>query len=77
MPFAVYSFLRNSKSFRECLFCAVLNGGDRETLGAMAGGLSGAYLGIDAIPEAWRQKIENRSYLEDLALALAERRPGI
>ncbi len=72
MPFAVYSFLRNSKSFRECLFCAVLNGGDRDTLGAMAGGLSGAYLGIDAIPEAWRQKIENRSYLEELALALAE-----
>ena len=40
--------------------CPVWNGGDRDTLGAMADGYSGAYLGIDGIPEAWRQEIENR-----------------
>ena len=72
MPFAVYSFLRNASSFEECLFCAVLNGGDRDTLGAMAGAISGAYLGLEAIPESWRRKLENRAYIEQLAFKLAE-----
>jgi poly(ADP-ribose) glycohydrolase ARH3 len=72
MPFAIYSFLQNPQSFEECLFCAVLHGGDRDTLGAMAGAISGAYLGIDAIPAAWQGKLENRAYIERLAAALAE-----
>lgn len=71
MPFAVYAFLRHPKSFQECLFCATLNGGDRDTLGAMACAISGAYLGIDAIPQAWRKRLENQEYIEELALALA------
>jgi poly(ADP-ribose) glycohydrolase ARH3 len=76
MPFALYSFLRYPKSFEDCLFCATLNGGDRDTLGAMACAISGAYLGIESIPQSWRQKLENRSYIEDLALKLSEIRPA-
>jgi len=78
MPFAIFSFLRFPKSYEECLFCAILHGGDRDTLGAMAGGLSGAYLGIERIPLGWRQKLENHNRLAELALALAETRtsPG-
>ncbi len=75
MPFAIYSFLRHPKSFEECLFCAVLHGGDRDTLGAMACAISGAYLGIDAIPSAWRGKLENRPYIEDLAIGLTQTYP--
>ena len=74
MPFAVYSFLRHPRSFEGCLFCAILNGGDRDTLGAMACGVSGAYLGIEAISLAWRAKIENRQQIEGLASKLAETR---
>jgi poly(ADP-ribose) glycohydrolase ARH3 len=72
MPFAVYSFVRNTHSFEESLFCAILNGGDRDTLGAMACAISGAYLGIEAIPQSLREKLENRSDIEELALSLAE-----
>jgi poly(ADP-ribose) glycohydrolase ARH3 len=67
MPFAVYSFLRHPSSFEECLLSAVLHGGDRDTLGAMACAVSGAYLGIDAIPEWWRNKVENLRAVENLA----------
>jgi poly(ADP-ribose) glycohydrolase ARH3 len=67
MPFAVYAFLRHPQSFEGCLLCAVLHGGDRDTLGAMACAVSGAYLGIEAIPPAWREKLENRKHIEDLA----------
>jgi poly(ADP-ribose) glycohydrolase ARH3 len=72
MPFAVYSFLRHPDSFVECLFCAILNGGDRDTLGAMAGAISGAYLGIEVIPSTWRLKLENRPIIEKLAIDLAK-----
>jgi poly(ADP-ribose) glycohydrolase ARH3 len=70
MPFAIYSFLKYPKSFEACLFCAILHGGDRDTLGAMACAISGAYLGIEAIPHVWRQKLENRASIEDLASEL-------
>lgn len=72
MPFAIYSFLQNAESFEECLFCAVLNGGDRDTLGAMACAISGAYLGIEAIPYSWQLKLENKDYIESLATSLAD-----
>jgi poly(ADP-ribose) glycohydrolase ARH3 len=75
LPFSLYSFLRHPESFEDCLFCATLNGGDRDTLGAMACAISGAHLGIDSIPQSWRQKLENRVYIEDLAVRLSERSP--
>jgi poly(ADP-ribose) glycohydrolase ARH3 len=72
MPFAIYSFLRYPKSFEECLFCSILNGGDRDTLGVMACAISGAYLGVEAIPQHWYDKLENRDTIEHLASSLAE-----
>jgi poly(ADP-ribose) glycohydrolase ARH3 len=72
IPFAIYSFLLHHKSFKDCLFCAILNGGDRDTLGAMACAISGAYLGIDELPQIWLKKLENRVYIQDLANALME-----
>jgi len=76
MPFALYSFLTYPTSFEECLYCAIMNGGDRDTLGAMACALSGAYLGIGAVPRDWQDKLENRAYLEKLALGLADMASG-
>jgi len=70
MPFAIYSFLKYPKSFVECLFCSILHGGDRDTLGAMACAISGAYLGIEAIPHIWREKLENLTHIENLASEL-------
>jgi poly(ADP-ribose) glycohydrolase ARH3 len=72
LPFALYAFLRHPESFEDCLFCATLHGADRDTLGAMACAVSGAYLGIEAIPTDWREKLENREHIEGLALKLAE-----
>jgi poly(ADP-ribose) glycohydrolase ARH3 len=72
IPFAIYSFLVHPRSFENCLFCAILNGGDRDTLGAMACAISGSYLGIDALPQSWLQKLENRTYIQELARKLTE-----
>jgi poly(ADP-ribose) glycohydrolase ARH3 len=73
LPFAIYSFLRYPSSYEDCLYCAIMHGGDRDTLGAMAGAMSGAYLGFEAIPLLWREKLENREKIEKLALELARK----
>ncbi|NPV05489.1 MAG: ADP-ribosylglycohydrolase family protein [Syntrophaceae bacterium] len=70
LPFALYAFLLHPGSYRECLLCAVLEPGDRDTVGAMAGALSGAYLGVEAIPAAWRGKLEAGPAIEELARRL-------
>lgn len=70
MPFAVFCFLRSHESFEDALVTAISNGGDCNTLGAMTGAMSGAYLGIDAISPMWRSKLENYEHIESLALAL-------
>ncbi|NQV79971.1 MAG: ADP-ribosylglycohydrolase family protein [Alphaproteobacteria bacterium] len=70
LPYSLYSFLSNMKSFEDCLYCAILQGGDRDTLGSMAGALSGSFLGAKAIPKDWISRIENLDTLEDLAKRL-------
>jgi poly(ADP-ribose) glycohydrolase ARH3 len=77
VPYALYAFLRHPGSFEECLFCAILNGGDRDTLGAMACAVSGAYLGIDAIPLDWRIKLEHGKQIQELAIQLAGKKSDI
>jgi len=75
MPFSIYSFLKNPDSFEDCLFCAVLNGGDRDTLGAMACSISGAYLGYRMIPSDWIEKLENKDLIKGLSERLYEIHP--
>jgi poly(ADP-ribose) glycohydrolase ARH3 len=70
LPFSLYAFLRRMNSYEDCLFGAILNGGDPDTLGSMAGALCGAYLGVKAIPKDWVSRIENLELLEDLAKRL-------
>ncbi len=76
LPFALYCFLSRPADYGECLACAVLHGGDRDTLGAMAGALSGAYLGEGALPAAWLEGLEGAERLRALADALARRATG-
>jgi poly(ADP-ribose) glycohydrolase ARH3 len=73
LPFALFCFLAHPHEFMECVLCAVLNGGDRDTLGTMAGAVAGSLLGIDSIPQAWLAKLENRQHIETLARELAAR----
>lgn len=73
LPFALYCFLTHPHEFMECVLCAALNGGDRDTLGTMAGAAAGALLGVEALPKAWLAKLENRQHIETLARELAAR----
>ena len=44
--------------------------GDSDSIASIAGAISGAYLGVNAIPRDWRKKIENRQTLIDLSKQL-------
>jgi poly(ADP-ribose) glycohydrolase ARH3 len=70
VPTAIYCFLRQTQSYKDTVIYAISLGGDTDTIAAMAGAISGAYLGIKAIPPEWRAKLENRGYIESLAESL-------
>jgi len=76
VPTAIYSFLSHPQSFEEAVVYAVGLGGDTDTLGAMTGAISGAYLGVGAIPTRWEERLENWSYIEKLAEKLWSLRYG-
>ena len=71
VPTAIHCFLRQPQSYKDTVIYAISLGGDTDTIAAMAGAISGAYLGIEAIPSEWRAKLENREYVETLAENLA------
>lgn len=76
VPTAIYSFLSWPHSFVQAVFSAISLGGDTDTIGAMTGAISGAYLGVASIPGSWRNKLENILYIEELARKLYLRFAG-
>ena len=71
VPAAIYSVLRHPLPFPDAVLCAVSMGGDADTIGAMAGALSGAFLGINGIPQEWLAGLENDHEGKDFILSLA------
>jgi poly(ADP-ribose) glycohydrolase ARH3 len=71
---AIASFSLTPHSYEYTIGNAVLLGGDTDTIAAMAGAISGAFLGRQAIPSHLLKNLENRqqgrSYIEDLAIQL-------
>jgi poly(ADP-ribose) glycohydrolase ARH3 len=67
VPTAIYSFLRNMNNFNEAALYATSLGGDTDTIGAMTGAISGAFLGIHSLPQVWINVLERKDYIEKLA----------
>lgn len=72
VPPALGAFLF-SDSAKEAMVLAVSLGGDTDTIGAMTGALAGAYWGLEALPAAWLQGLENEEKGRDYALELCAR----
>ncbi|HEX5269927.1 MAG TPA: ADP-ribosylglycohydrolase family protein [Gemmataceae bacterium] len=71
VPTAIALFASAPESYTEVVGRAILLGGDTDTIAAMAGALSGAYLGVEAIPAALLHRLEDdvkgRTYIAALA----------
>jgi len=67
VPTAIFAFLAHTQDFVSAVIYAVNLGGDTDTIASMAGAISGAYLGIEAILTEWQEQLENRDYILNLA----------
>lgn len=70
VPTAIFSFLENPLSFEKAVAYAIGIGGDTDTIGAMTGAISGAFLGVESIPRRYVENVENSSYLIKLGRKL-------
>lgn len=64
VPFALYSFLKFPEDFKETVFFAVNAAGDVDSIAAMASSLSGAYLGMQGIPDELKNGIAAKESIE-------------
>lgn len=71
---ALYCVMRYPDDYLACIRRGANTNGDSDSVASIAGGISGARLGLDAIPSEWRERCENADYLNDLALRMAEAR---
>ena len=67
---ALSSFLAHPDDYEATIRRAVNTEGDSDSIGCIAGAISGAYNGEEAIPARWRKVIEKREHLLYLANAL-------
>lgn len=73
VPAALFAAMRNEQSFADSILYAVGMGGDTDTIGAMAGAIAGARLGIQGIPPEWLQTLENGPEGKDFVFNLAKK----
>ncbi len=71
VPSALYCVARTPADFEAILYHAVnLTGGAAASIAAMAGAVAGALHGVTAIPERWRDGVEDAPRIEAIARVL-------
>lgn len=66
---AMWSFL-TANSYREAVLKAVNLGDDADTVGAVAGALSGLYYGLKDIPQEWLEQLARREEIREIAIKM-------
>ena len=65
---AIYSCLKYPNKFQDAIVCSINHDGDSDSTGAITGNIIGAYLGYNTIPRYYKNNIE----LKDIILELAD-----
>ncbi|MBR5418623.1 MAG: ADP-ribosylglycohydrolase family protein [Clostridiales bacterium] len=68
LAIAIYCALRHSDDFSAAIISAVNHSGDSDSTGSITGNIIGALLGYDAIDEKWKDNLE----LKDTILEIAD-----
>lgn len=76
IPTAIYAFLKYPEDFEQCVLFCVNAGWDTDTMAAIAGNTSGAWNGLQGIPQRWLENLERgykgRDYIMALGRSLYE-----
>ena len=67
LAIAIYSMMKHIDSFEDALAAAVNHDGDSDSTGAICGNLMGVIIGYDAIPQRFKQELEMRNLIIDMA----------
>lgn len=67
LAIAIYCMMKHLDSFEGALAAAVNHDGDSDSTGAICGNLMGAIVGVSAIPQHFKQNLELRDLLFDMA----------
>lgn len=73
----LYCFLRHPESYERCVIRGANTNGNSDSIACIAGSISGAYLGVGAIPEKWVRRVEKSDHLADVARRLAAKKMEI
>lgn len=69
---ALYCVLKYPDDYVKAVQRGANSDGDSDSIASIAGGIMGARLGVDAIPQAWRARCENHDLLMQLGQQMAE-----
>ena len=74
VPVALHAWLTNQRDFRSAVRAVIQCGGDADSTGAIVGGIVGASVGREGIPEEWLDRLiewpRSTSWMERLAAQL-------
>ena len=75
VPVVVHAWLRHRDDFRSAIQAVIRCGGDTDTTAAIVGGIAGARVGVEGIPEPWRSGLgewpRNLRWIDRLGRELA------
>ena len=71
---ALYCFLHSPADYRRTVLRGANTEGDSDSIACIAGAISGAYNGIEAISEEWVRDVENSAMSQDVAQQLLRAR---
>ena len=74
---ALYCFLKYPDEYKKAVLRGANTNGDSDSIACIAGSISGAFLGIKAIPQEWAKNIEKTKYLNDLSVRLAKKKASL
>jgi ADP-ribosyl-[dinitrogen reductase] hydrolase len=63
---AAFYCLAATQSFQDAVVMAVKGGGDTDTTAAIVGAMAGTWYGLDAIPDQYKNQVEDFQLLQDL-----------
>lgn len=72
LAIAVYCALKYEKDFDKAIRTSVNHNGDSDSTGAVCGNILGAYLGYDAIPQKYKERLELHDIIIEIADSLCD-----
>lgn len=76
LAIAIYCAVKHSDDFSKAIISAVNHDGDSDSVGTLCGNIIGAYLGIDKIPDKFKERLELSDLITEISNDLYSGKPN-